>query len=237
VSTESVSCHALRFDHEDGLDIDEVYRRLLEHVVLLTWQWWLRSPQSPFQGPLRYSFEIDDEFVPCGYGEPVSSWAVGLQTQTLIGFERPLSPKLWRSIGTHIGNELPAETGSLRFADAIVNYKAGDIQRCILDLAICYSILENKMRRARGLPLKDNVDRLLEHTTIVGDKNRSVIKRLFEDRGQVAHGMEPRVIGASPIITVESYLQAMSDTLNAFIVQTTPEAERFSRMQLIRHLS
>jgi hypothetical protein len=29
----------------------------------------------------------------------------------------------------------------------------------------------------------------------------------------------------------------MSDTLNAFIVQTTPEAERFSRMQLIRHLS
>lgn len=235
VNMGGISCHALRIDHKIGLDLDSLYARLLEHFVLFTWQWWLRAPQSPFQGPLKYSFEVSADYVPCGYGLPISSWAAAMQTQTRTGLELLFSPEAWRHCVSNTAQEIPADTGPLFFVDALVSYMANNDDRCILNLAICFEILANKVRLAEGRtkPLHE-IRQLLRETSLVSGPARSIVSKLFYDRDHVAHGRKPYIIGNSADISIESYLDAILDVLRAYIARTGHEGERFARMQIAR---
>lgn len=222
LTEKSANCQGLRLDVEDGAPDEKIINIFLEQVCQFTYQWWLRSRQSPFQGMKRYGLSIGQDFKVlkelCYRGaKGVKTSCYPIRTsQTLLGIEKPLDKHIWDIVAFNVRNMTRAEPGLLAFNEALADYMAGDDERCILDLSLCVEILGNKRRMLQG---KSDVPaaRLIMKTDLVDEATRSVLKKLFIDRGHVAHGRPIHVLSTDPNYTLEVYIEAVRVMLSTYI--------------------
>lgn len=222
MSDMTIHCHAIRIDGESGFPRQEIYKHLLEHLSQYTYQWWLRSPVSPFRGPaflgafIDTDYNILPEFHYKSANETESIWHGMVQGQNLLGLERPLDERLWLFCLDKVQKKIPAETGILTFLDAIAHYMAGDDNRCILDLAISFEILANKRMYADGMKMRTKNKDLLKETTLAEGETRTILRKLIIDRDHVAHGRLPYIVNKTPSIMTH-YFEAMKTVLNKYL--------------------
>ena len=222
-----VFCQGLRLDVENGFDATGLIEGLLEQICQYTHQWWLRSSGSPFNGLMRFGAEIDsnnylrDELRYTGAKRITSTWYVARETQRLLGIEVPLERGKWL-IGCHnvsVGQK--ADSGVIAFHDALASYMSQDDERCIFNLCLCIEILGNKRRLLLGLnPV--SADMLVKSTDLVLEDYRVVVKKLFVDRGHVAHGREPPNLHNNREALLESYIEATRVFLNGYFNSLKP---------------
>lgn len=221
--SEGVSyCHGIRFDREAGYPETDVLKELIDQVAQYTQQWWLRVPLSPFSGPQRIgavmdrNYRIMDVLRYHGAGRVESTCYATVQTQTPLGFERPLTENVWRLCLHNVRNRIPAEIGLLSFADALAHYMAGEDKRCILDLCLCFEILESKRRLADKGRTDSKNKNLLKGSRLAQGKTAAVIAKLIIDRDHAAHGREPYIVGKDPEM-MSAYLDAIRNVVNTYI--------------------
>jgi len=221
-------CQGLRIDVEIGAPINKIINILLEQICQYTHQWWLRSGISPFNGMKRFGFSIGNNFEIIkelryhGAGNVESSWHAVRQTQLQLGIELPLDSQKWLLIGNHVAHLRPAEAGFIAFYDAIASYMAEEDEQCILNLSLCVEILGN--RRRLLLNQSDiKADELLTTTDLVDDNIKAVLKKLFIDRGHVAHGRPAHVLTTDSTFTIERYIEAVRAFLSGYNQKLKPE--------------
>ena len=221
-------CRGLRLDIESGFNTPGLIESLLEQICQHTHQWWLRSSNSPFNGLMRFGAEIDrnnhlrEELKFSGAKKIESTWYVARETQNLLGIELPLTNSKWLLVCHNISIEQKADSGIIAFHDALASYMANDEVRCVFKMCLCIEILGKKRRLLLGLnPVP--ADELIRTTDLVSDEHRAMIKRLFVDRGHVAHGREPPNLNKNNReAQLESYLEATRDLLRMYLNSLKP---------------
>lgn len=224
---DALYTQGIRLDCQRKFPEDRLLKDLLDQIVQYTHQWWLRSPQSPFRGPFRLGAAIDrsfntlDELRYHGAGKVESSWYGARQTQRPFGFERPVTRNIWLLCLNNIKKMIPADLGLLSFSDALADYMAGESEKCILDLSICFEILANKRLIAEGKKPESSIGKILRRSSLVGNKAVETIRRLSIDRDHIAHGRPPYVLGSKGM-TIEIYLDAIREVVNQYLHSTEP---------------
>lgn len=214
-------CHGLRIDVETGASINKIINILLDQICQYTHQWWLRSSVSPFSGMKRFgffignNFEIINELRYHGAGKVECSWHAVRQVQMQIGIEVALDNQKWLLIGNHVAHLHSAEAGFIAFYDAIASYMAEEDEQCILNLCLCVEILGNK-RRLLLNQREVKADELLASTDLVDNDVKEVLKKLFIDRGHVAHGRPIHILTTDSTFTIERYMEAVRAFLSGY---------------------
>lgn len=215
-------CQGLRVDYQAGAPEKKVVELLLEQICQYTHQWWLRAGTSPFNGLERFGAEINrdhllrEELRYAGAREIESTWYIARQTQQLM-MGKPLDSNLWLLCCHHVSKLRRGDAGILAFHDAIAAYMAEDDVRCLLNLSVCFEILGNKRRILLNQKATD-ANELIRTTDLVEEEaTRSVLKKLFIDRGHVAHGREPHLLGLDKGSSIESYIEAVRNVLSGYI--------------------
>lgn len=223
----TVFCQGLRLDIESGFNESVLIEALLEQICQHTHQWWLRSFGSPFNGLRRFGAEIDknnhlrEELRCAGTGKIESAWYVARETQNLLGIETPLTNGKWLLVCHNVSVGQKADSGVIAFHDALASYMAHDDARCVFNLCLCIEILGNKRRLLLGLnPIP--ADELVKTTDLVSDDYKTIIKKLFIDRGHVAHGREPPNLGRNEKTQLESYIEATRGLLSGYLNSLKP---------------
>ncbi len=220
-------CHALRFDVENGFGELPLLKALIDQLVQYTNQWWLVSPESPFRGPALMCAHIDKEFHTMqelrysGAGDVPSPWYGMVQTQMPLGLEKPLTEQLWLQCLRNIQGNIPAEIGLLTFNDAIAQYMAGEDERCILNLCVCFEILASKRLLADTGKTESKNKKSLDRTTLAQGKTAEIIGKLIIDRDHVSHGRPPHILRQNPDMMKE-YLEAICSVVNRYLQALKP---------------
>ena len=222
-----VFCQGLRLDVESGFDASRLIERMLEQICQHSHQWWLRSSGSPFNGLMRFGAEIDkdsrlrEELRYAGAKNVGSAWYVARETQNGLGIEAPLTNGTWLLVCHNLSVGQKADAGVIAFHDALASYMAGDDVRCIFHLCLCIEILGNKRRLLLGLnPV--SADMLVKTTDLISDDRKAVIRKLFVDRGHVAHGREPPNGYKNSETRLESYIEATRGLLSRYLSSLRP---------------
>ena len=132
------------------------------------------------------------------------------------GIEKPLNEHIWGIVGFNVRRMTGADPGLLAFSESLADYMAGDDDRCILDLCLCVEILGNKREMLKGH--RDvSFKKLIRKTDLVDGATRSVLNKLFIDRGHVAHGRPIHVLSSDPQYTLETYIEAVRMLVTEYI--------------------
>ncbi|WP_149471427.1 hypothetical protein [Roseomonas genomospecies 6] len=221
-------CHGIRIDAEQGFEVSSFLKLFSDHVAQNAFQWWLRSPDTPFHGPLRFVVELDKdhgvrEMMRYSGAQSIEgTWFTARQTQSLFGFERLITPEIWHRCVIDASLEWKVETGIMSFIDAICHYKAEDDERCILNLAICFEILESKRQILDKGRAHSSNKKLLEHSILASGKIKDILRKLIIDRDHVSHGRKPYIIGSTQEISMSDYLEAILEVVNRYIKLLKP---------------
>lgn len=219
---------ALRLDVQSNFPSKSLFDELIDLISVYTQQWWLRLGDDPFSGPLRISADINKDFDVAeelryhGAKEVHSAWRAVNSTQQLVGFEKSLTPALWRSCLDCVRAGIRAESGILFFTDALACYMAGNDALCILNLALSFEILANKRHFADKKRYISSNDKLQRVSSLVDAENKDRIRAIVIDRDHVAHGRAPYLVGRSPENSIEKYLEAGRSVVNKYLNQLGP---------------
>jgi len=66
-------------------------------------------------------------------------------------------------------------------------------------------------------PGNDSLDKIVRMTPLVDENTRESLKKLIVDRGHVAHGRAPYIVGKNPKLTMETYLAAGKTVLEKYV--------------------
>lgn len=220
-------CEALRIDFEIGADFNRFLSYLIENIGQHTHQWWLRGRAQPFRGRGRLGCELNSNFSlrePLrhhGAGKLPSPWYGIVETQRLLGFERPLNNNIWLLCCHNAEHGMQGDFGLLAFHDAISYYMAEDDVLCIMSLSITVEILGNKRRILKGKK-PTSFGELLKNSELIDTQNKTAIDRLFVDRGHVAHGREPHYVGGKANQAIEEYIEAVRLVVSRYLALIGP---------------
>lgn len=229
--------HAVRIDGESEFPRQEIFKQLVEQITQHTYQWWLRSPESPFRGPAFLGAFIDINFnilEDLQFHDSVNTeyvWHGMVQGQQLLGLEMPLDEHKWSMCISNVQNNIPAEMGILTFIDAVAHFMAGDDKRCILDLTICFEILANKRLFADGGTMQTDNVRLLRKSRLADDETKHVLRKLIIDRDHVAHGRHPYILSKEPSMMTQ-YFEAMKVVINNYV--TSIKGKEFNELATVK---
>ena len=123
-----------------------------------------------------------------------------------------------------------ADLGLLAFVDALAAFMSGDNERCILNLCLCIEILGNKRRILKGFKDVD-FNALLRTSELLEAPDQQLAKRMFIDRGPIAHGrIAPNLMQDSGI--VEEYLTMVRRVVDKYL--TVLQAGEWSKATSIQ---
>jgi hypothetical protein len=222
-------CRGLRVDVQHDADVMKAIPLLLDQICQYTHQWWLRATHNPFLGPKRFGASVDTNFRPMnalrahGRKEVESAWYGAVQFQPNLGIGGPLTKDLWLLSCHHVANGRAADTGILSFHDAFSDYMAGRDDKCVLNLAIAVEILLSKHRQyvLKRTP-NETLDKMIRTSNLVPASVRETLLKLAIDRGHVAHGKPPYIVGKHKEFSLERYLQATRELLDAYLHSIEP---------------
>jgi hypothetical protein len=172
-----------------------------------TLQWWIKRDRRHSEAYLRNWFAINEA------SERLSGVHAYSSLYGFLGFERPLSLDMFRSIRGNITNGRESPLSRELFLDAVYFHSLGEVRRALLELAISAESAVAEMftemalkREVSGSALKkvlrlDFGDRLARGAKqLFGrsfaderpDEHEWVLRAWFS-RGNVAHALEPKV--------------------------------------------
>ena len=67
-----------------------------------------------------------------------------------------------------------------------------------------------------------NADKLIKTTDLVDEKNREVLKKLFIDRGHVAHGRPMHILTTIKNYSIEMYIEAVTNLVSGYLQKLEP---------------
>lgn len=233
-------CRGLRIDVQLGADVGRVIGLLIDHLSQYTHQWWLRGSHNPFFGIKQLGAAMDNDFKPLqlfeykGADKIESPWYGAVEFQPALGIVAPISKEVWLHIGQHLNNGDAADIGILGMHDAFSDYMAGRDEKCILNLCISVEILLSKHRRIKlGKEDNEKLDKMIRTTKLVDDRTKQELKTLMIDRGHVAHGRAPYMMGRDPQYTIERYILAARKLLLAYLADIPADLwPKFMNMKL-----
>ena len=233
-------CQGLRIDSEIDAPLNDVLQILLEQITQHTSQWWIRSGTSPFIGFDRFESAINRDFSIrellkySGAGSLESTLYPVTSTQAPFGLGKLMTNDLWVAVCNHTSKGYRGDSGLLLFFDAISNYMSGNDTAAVLQLCICVEVLGNKQLILSGKKPTD-FNNLIRRTKLVGDKEKEILKKMFIDRGHIAHGKIAYLMGkiGQPNINdyIETTLAIVDGYINSLDTENWPDA---SQMQINR---
>jgi hypothetical protein len=120
-----------------------------------------------------------------------------------------LDEPTWTLIGHHLSQGNRADFGILGIHEAVADNMARRDERCIPTLCIAIEIMLNKhWQVVLKKPGNDSLDKIVRMTPLGRRKHQRNLKKLIVDRGHVAHGRAPHIVGKNPKVTMETYLAA-----------------------------
>jgi len=209
---------------DKSVDVQALIGMLLDHICQYTHQWWIRESHNPFLGYVRlgaavgWDFRTRQLFRSQGDAKVESPWYGSVRFQPALGAAAILDERTWILIGHHLSEGSRADVGILGIHEAVADYMAGRDERCILTLCIAVEILLNKhWQVVLKRPANDSLDKIVRTTSLVDDRTRATLKKLIIDRGHVAHGRAPYVVGKNPDCTIETYIEAGKTVLKNYL--------------------
>lgn len=124
-----------------------------------------------------------------------------------------MTNNLWVVACNHTSRGYRGDAGLLAFFDAISKYMSGNDTATVLQLCICVEVLGNKQLMLSG-KRPTNFDNLIQRTKLVGDKEKKILRKMFVDRGHIAHGREADSMRKNGQPSIEDYLE----TTLAFVI-------------------
>jgi len=212
----------LRIDIETGADDRVIITSILNHIREQTYQWWLLSGENPFLGLTRFGGEISKDFSirselrHSKLSKLKASWHGMTETQNLLGLELPLTGHIWKKIGTLVSSDQQTCTGIRAFLDAISSYMQNNDTMCLLHACISIEILCNKERLIRGKK-PQSMEKLRTTSPLIIQDDRAMIKKMFIDRGHIAHGRDLPPNSRSKENRIEEYMEILRKILNKYI--------------------
>ncbi|WP_195819797.1 hypothetical protein [Roseobacter sp. MH60115] len=222
---DCLSCLGLRIDFLDGNpenDIHELIRLFRSAVREVTFQWWLSSRTNPFDLGHRLSFELTPSF---GAAKPYPSsnsdsytgtWRGSTSLTNRLGFERPVGKNEWAEIDSRIRAGREMESATSFFMDAVSAFMAHEDHNCLVNACVALEIMECKMRALSGKKINGYGDKLRRDAVLWRKKDEETIKKMFIDRGHIAHGRPPYNYRKNPVIMVD-YLELLVEYYNRFL--------------------
>lgn len=216
-------CRGMRLDVQAGTSPSTIIERLLEQICQYTHQWWIRAPHNPFLGMKRLGatigkdFRVTQELRHQGGGQIESAWYGAVQSQVNLGIGSPLTKGTWRLACIHTGDGRRADQGILAFHDGFASYMARQDEKCILNLSLAMEIMLNKHRMAVQKKGPEKLEKLLRVSPLMDEETRDALKNLIIDRGHVAHGREPHLVGRDSRTTLESYIGAVRKLISNYL--------------------
>lgn len=185
-------CYGLRVDLKRGVGADwDGLGRLLSLLRERSLQWWIGSEIDPFDLGSKYivSLNQDGSFSEDSIeGGRASPWSVVASTKAPFGWETVVNEACWAGFAHNIAKQGPLETATTAFLDALSAYMSQRDSECIYRLCLSLEIMESKVRAANGKPTKAYALRLLDGAHLWQSKDKSLLKKLFTDRGHISHG-------------------------------------------------
>jgi hypothetical protein len=213
--SNAIWARGLRIDVQSGADVQSAIRLLLDHICQYTQQWWVRGTHNPFLGFQRIGAAVDKKFFTkrlFGYKGATkieSPWYGTVRFQPALGSAAVLNKSTWSQISTHLSQGHHADLGILGIHEAFADYMAGRDDKCILNLCISIEILLNKHWQAvLKNPSNDKLEKIVRKTPLLDEGTKETLSKLMIDRGHVAHGRAPYIIGTSSKYTIETYVLA-----------------------------
>jgi hypothetical protein len=224
----SIICQGIRIDAENGFDTNKFTNRLLEHICQQTSQWWLRSNTNPLKGMHRLSCDLNVDFTLrhvlrySNGGKNIASTWKGVEQRLLpLGVERPLTNAIWLRCCHDAAKGLRTDAGLIAFHDAVNNYMTNEDEICVLNLAISLEIMCNRRNQLRGRhPMK--FDTLLKTSDLIDSKDRPILRKLYTDRNQIAHGSKSIHFGKSNEPSIEDYLNSVLNIQKKYLSSFKP---------------
>jgi hypothetical protein len=218
----AIYCDGLRIDAENDSTVYKVVEILLEQICQHASQWWVRGGTSPFKGIERFQSALNKKYrmrarlLYSGGGRVETTFNPVCGMQNLLGFEKVLTNNLRDIICRHVEVGHRGEPGLLSFYDAIAKYMTGDDIAVVVSLCVCIEILGNKHRILQNKSPTD-FNKLIASTKLVGEAEKKVIKKMLIDRGHVAHGRLPHLLGKAGQPSISDYIEVTLNFMNAFI--------------------
>lgn len=163
-------------------------------------QWWLTSRVNPFDLGARRAAEVQDNFNPvdCTALEySAGSWMALHTYNQLFGIERAITTQDWESIGVLCRDGFLSDPGVDLFFDALVEHAEAREDRAILHLFTSLEIIASRDLLMKGAKdISSYGLKLLRKSSLFKNTDHALLRYIFEDRNQVAHGRRPKNIGS-----------------------------------------
>ncbi len=214
-------CTGLRINEDPGAFYDPKMNYFLGLIREYTHQWWITTGQDIFDLGPRFGTRLDitgsiTKCVPDISNEHRLPWFPTFSRQTTISIEAPLDQEIWSKIEMRAQSGLPLERATQFSHDAFGSYFGFRDEACILQICIALEIMEIKTRTLKGRPTKDYGDQLLRGSHIWRAEDRYLIKSIFSDRRNIAHGKSPPNLGKNKEVIVE-YIKLLERNYRYFL--------------------
>lgn len=223
---ESASiCHGLRVDlrSEIGADWDGL-QYLLDLLRERSLQWWINSNLDPFDLGAKYVVGINEDGSMRSVGQvkdnEKSAWDAAASSRRPFGWETVVDEACWGGFGKSFASRKKLESASTAFLDGLSAYMSSMDIECIYRLCLALEIMESKIRQANGKGTNSYALRLLEGAMLWDINDKEVLKKMFVDRGHIAHGSKPHNYIAKNSIILE-YLDLSKRYYERFLKMAT----------------
>lgn len=210
-------CYGLRIDvREELVDVFRIQRRVLLAIRSICLQWWLLDSLNPFDLKVRFtSTLIDDRSLI----EVSRSGELRLPTQTrveLCGVEKALGPPQWSYLRHVLMTDAKTDLAQSLFCDALARFYNFDDASSTLHLALSLEAAEAGARRKTGRKVDNNPLRnLKKDPLLLGAGDYHILKKLFVDRGHIAHAESPPNLSADK----EIITRYIAETVRIFVAR------------------
>lgn len=188
-------CYGLRVDLRRKISpVWDGLPNLLNLLRETSLQWWINSHIDPFDLGSKFIVEIEDNGSfsdgPLKTDQR-SPWHPAVSTKRPLGWETVVDEVCWKKFALCLSSNKVSDMATTTFLDAVSSYMSEMDFDCIYKLCLSLEIMESKLRSARGNPTNSYALKLLKNAHLWKTKDKSLLKKMFVDRGHIAHGEKP----------------------------------------------
>ena len=222
-SKETVLCNGLRVDVAPGRSARPQIDYMLSLIRERTHQWWLTTDRNPFDLGTRFYVRLglNHEVLSCEADpkrENQVPWGFAADFQMKLSIERPLDQKEWDQCIAASQIQRRPETATSFFHDMLGSYYAKRNETCIYQACVTLEIMESKLRTLAGKPTNNFALKLLRNSALWLENDKAILKKMFTDRGHIAHGRAPIYVTKDETL-IKDYVSLVESYYRRFLTQ------------------
>ena len=194
----------LRIDLRNSVAQGPFLTKLFSCLRTTSFQWWLDGSALPFEPVQIASFDLSKDYsyrkegLYRGLGRVPTSWNAQSAVASRLGIELPVNIKLWQvcleKVGTDVSDDLPISF----MLDGISAFMMYEDEKCVYSLWNAMETMERYGRRMDGRETTKYGLQLLNKSCVWSQTDRTLLRKMYEDRNDVAHGNTARHLRVSP---------------------------------------